>query len=189
MISDSNYTMPKLALNNQFLRSKNARSFCTKSTDPFYVILFFTLLAFLSKFIRILVTLFPLDLAQTNSNIFLILIVIWSMWKFLSSLSWNLISFKLFNFYWLIAKYPVVGVHQGSIFAKDTRNPAVQAADPSSEDKRAQWLEFEAEMFLCSYSMGVPRAFSYFCIYWVYLLSSFLMIFLVLKKGLCGEQE
>lgn len=30
------------------------------------------------------------------------------------------------------------GIHQGSIFAKDTRNPAVQAADPSSEDKRAQ---------------------------------------------------
>ncbi|XP_039687823.1 protein TIFY 8 isoform X2 [Medicago truncatula] len=30
------------------------------------------------------------------------------------------------------------GAHQGSIFAKDTRNSTVQAADPSSEDKRAQ---------------------------------------------------
>lgn len=36
-----------------------------------------------------------------------------------------------------IAEHLVIGAHQGSIFAKDTRNP-VQPSDPSSEDKRGQ---------------------------------------------------
>jgi len=36
-----------------------------------------------------------------------------------------------------IAEHVVIGAHQGSIFAKDTRNP-VQPSDPSSEDKRGQ---------------------------------------------------
>ncbi|WJX18514.1 hypothetical protein P8452_08306 [Trifolium repens] len=34
-----------------------------------------------------------------------------------------------------VSTLAVVGAHQGSIFAKDTRNP-VQPANPSSEDKR-----------------------------------------------------
>ncbi|WJX70528.1 hypothetical protein P8452_54624 [Trifolium repens] len=36
-----------------------------------------------------------------------------------------------------VSTLAVVGAHQGSIFAKDTRNP-VQPANPSSEDKRPQ---------------------------------------------------
>ena len=60
----------------------------------------------------------------------------------------------------MIAKYLVVGAHQGSILAKDTRNP-VQPANPSSEDKRPQWIEFEGKMLFSSYSMEVQRTLSY----------------------------
>ncbi|WJX24990.1 hypothetical protein P8452_14071 [Trifolium repens] len=38
---------------------------------------------------------------------------------------------------WSEIRWLILGAHQGSIFAKDTRNP-VQLANPSSEDKRPQ---------------------------------------------------